>query len=217
VVTSRGLPLEYNTDLCAFVDDPNLTLDIDLAVDLNKAVRGDADAATRLTNTLILSSSYIDITTSNFYVKKMKQYPIFDYDVARINYIFSLDNPRGKGSNTDENDFIDKLLNAFKDCLNSPCNLFNQTSDSVASMASVANKMNSTTMPTFSGLKDSFVNAFGGISQTIFKKVPTAVQSTITELTQLGQQAYTQSVDMVYAKDPKTREELVKKAFNVRC
>ena len=49
--------LRQNTDLCGFVDDPNLALDIDLAIDLHRALRSDPIAAETLTNVLILSSS----------------------------------------------------------------------------------------------------------------------------------------------------------------
>ena len=42
-----------NTGLCDILEDPNLQLDIDLAIDFNAAVRGDEDAAERFTNTFI--------------------------------------------------------------------------------------------------------------------------------------------------------------------
>ena len=64
--------LRENTDLCPFVDDPNLSLDIDLAVEFHKALRSDPIAAEKVTNLLILSSSYIDVSTAEFYTDKMK-------------------------------------------------------------------------------------------------------------------------------------------------
>jgi hypothetical protein len=66
-----------DTALCGFLDDPRLTLDIDLAIDFNAAVRGDEGAAERFTNTLILSSAYVDYSTADFYTTRMEQYPVF--------------------------------------------------------------------------------------------------------------------------------------------
>lgn len=218
--------LKTNTELCGFVDDPSLTLDIDLAVDFNSAIRGDEAAAERFTNTLILSSSYIDYSTADFYTSKMIHYPVFDYHVDRINYIFNnIDNPNiipgtslsggivPLSNNTLTDDFSNQLKNALKDCLNSPCNLFAQTSENVASMSTVATKMNSTTMPPFSELKGQFFTVMGGVKETLFKRVPDAVQNTIIELSQLGHGAFTRSVDMVMSKNPVEKQQLINNAL----
>ena len=77
------------TPLCGLLEDPNLQLDIDLAIDFNNALRGDEQAAERFTNKFVLSSSYLDYSTIDFYSTRMQTYPIFEYHVARIDYIFN--------------------------------------------------------------------------------------------------------------------------------
>lgn len=202
--------LKRNTDLCEFVDDPNLKLDIDLAIDFNSAIRGDLDAAERFSNTLILSSAYIDVTTAEFYKFKMENYPVFRYHIDRINYTFNnLDNI----TSSDRNSFANSLKNALKDCLNSPCNLFAPISDSVGMRARVAPTMNTTTLPAFSEIKDSFFNVLGGVSDTIFKKVPEVIQTNIVEMAQLTQRAWSTSVDMMFSKDPDVKNQLIQKAL----
>ena len=236
--------LRENTDLCPFVDDPNLSLDIDLAVEFHKALRSDPIAAEKVTNLLILSSSYIDVSTAEFYTDKMKTYPVFDDHINRINDLFdSLPDIPKKDPNSlpdDEREreeigkyineqlttfpkvsgiapttpegipfptpekilyervslatgytpqqlsdiafnsnFNNALKNALEDCLNSPCNLFSETSDSIASLANQASMMNSTTMPTWGELKNNFFNAIGGVPDTIFKKVPMSIKNSI--------------------------------------
>ena len=277
--------LRENTDLCPFVDDPNLSLDIDLAVEFHKALRSDPIAAEKVTNLLILSSSYIDVSTAEFYTDKMKTYPVFDDHINRINDLFdSLPDIPKKDPNSlpdDEREreeigkyineqlttfpkvsgiapttpegipfptpekilyervslatgytpqqlsdiafnsnFNNALKNALEDCLNSPCNLFSETSDSIASLANQASMMNSTTMPTWGELKNNFFNAIGGVPDTIFKKVPMSIKNSIIELGQIGQQAMEQSTEMFFAKpDPldkegkKSKENIIKKAL----
>ena len=277
--------LRENTDLCPFVDDPNLSLDIDLAVEFHKALRSDPIAAEKVTNLLILSSSYIDVSTAEFYTDKMKTYPVFDDHINRINDLFdSLPDIPKKDPNSlpdDEREreeigkyineqlttfpkvsgiapttpegipfptpekilyervslatgytpqqlsdiafnsnFNNALKNALEDCLNSPCNLFSETSDSIASLANQASMMNSTTMPTWGELKNNFFNAIGGVPDTIFKKVPMSIKNSIIELGQIGQQAIEQSTEMFFAKpDPldkegkKSKENIIKKAL----
>jgi hypothetical protein len=277
--------LRQNTDLCPFVDDPNLSLDIDLAVEFHKALRSDPIAAEKVTNLLILSSSYIDVSTAEFYTDKMKTYPVFDDHINRINDLFdSLPDIPKKDPNSlpdDEREreeigkyineqlttfptvsgiapttpegipfptpekilyervslatgytpqqlsdiafnsnFNNALKNALEDCLNSPCNLFSETSDSIASLANQVSMMNSTTMPTWGELKNNFFNAIGGVPDTIFKKVPMSIKNSIIELGQIGQQAIEQSTEMFFAKpDPldkegkKSKENIIKKAL----
>lgn len=270
--------LRENTDLCGFVDDPNLSLDIDLAVEFHKALRSDPIAAEKVTNLLILSSSYIDVSTAEFYTDKMKTYPVFDRHIDRINDLFdSLPDIPKKDPNSlpdDEREreeigkyineqlttfpkvsgiapttpegipfptpeeilyervslatgytpqqlsdiafnsnFNNALKNALEDCLNSPCNLFSETSDSIASLANQASMMNSTTMPTWGELKNNFFNAIGGVPDTIFKKVPMSIKNSIIELGQIGQQAMEQSTEMFFAKDPDKKKKIIQKAL----
>lgn len=270
--------LRQNTALCPFVDDPNLSLDIDLAVEFHKALRSDPIAAEKVTNLLILSSAYIDVSTAEFYTDKMKTYPVFDDHITRINDLFvNIPNlpkedlsslpedererkeigkyileqistfpkvsgippttpdgipyptpeqilyervslvtgytPQQLSDITFNSNFNNAFKNALEDCLNSPCNLFSETSDSIASLANQASMMNSTTMPTWGELKNNFFNAIGGVPDTIFKKVPMSIKNSIIELGQLGQQAIEQSTEMFFAKDPDKKKKIIQKAL----
>ena len=102
-----------NTGLCSILEDPNLQLDIDLAIDFNAAVRGDEDAAERFTNTFILSSAFLDYSTVDFYTTRMEQYPVFEYQVDRITYIFdNLDNnDYYAAASAQEKNFLDRKRN----------------------------------------------------------------------------------------------------------
>jgi hypothetical protein len=211
--------LKYNTDLCGILEDPNLQTDIDLAIDLHKADRGDEEAARRLTNTLILSSAFIDMSTKNFYAFKMSTRPVFTKHINRINLTFSaislgqtsiLNDLKAGGE--DEDGFIDKLLDALKDCLNSPCNLFAQSSDSVASLAKVANTQNINAIPSFSEIKDQFTHTFEGIDHTLFKKLPKSIKSNAIKMGQLCQKAWGESMDMFFEKDKDARKKIIEKA-----
>lgn len=205
-----------DTALCGILDDPRLSLDIDLAIDFNAAIRGDEDAAERFTNTLILSSAYVDYSTSDFYTTRMEQYPIFEYHVDRITYIFdNLDNLGDyyANSNANERSFLDKLLDALKDCLNSPCNLFAASSESIASITDMAAKSNSSTIPSFQELKGKFKNAYGGLKTTLVKRLPDAVSDMFIELGTIGQGAWAQSVDMLYSKDPEKKKKIISNAL----
>jgi hypothetical protein len=205
-----------DTALCGFLDDPRLTLDIDLAIDFNAAVRGDEGAAERFTNTLILSSAYVDYSTADFYTTRMEQYPVFEYHVDRITYIFdNLDNLGDyyANSNANERSFLDKLLDALKDCLNSPCNLFAASSESIASITDMAAKSNSSTIPSFQELKGKFKNAYGGLKTTLVKRLPDAVSDMFIELGTIGQGAWAQSVDMLYSKDPEKKKKIIDNAL----
>ena len=211
--------LKYNTDLCGILEDPNLQTDIDLAIDLHKADRGDEEAARRLTNTLILSSAFIDMSTKNFYAFKMSTRPVFTSHINRINLTFSAISLGQtsilndlKASGDDEDGFIDKLLDALKDCLNSPCNLFAQSSDSVASLAKVANTQNINAIPSFSEIKDQFTHTFEGIDHTLFKKLPKSIKSNAIKMGQLCQKAWGESMDMFFEKDKDARKKIIEKA-----
>jgi hypothetical protein len=307
--------LRENTDLCGFVDDPNLSLDIDLAVEFHKALRSDPIAAEKVTNLLILSSSYIDVSTAEFYTDKMKTYPVFDDHINRINDIFDIFvsspnipkvNPNNLPDDERERELIGRyineelkkiekartvtttattnpsltgatviisdntpttpntiftkvtpisseglpyekpekilyervsiatgysitqlqdiafnsnfnsaLSNALSDCLNSPCNLFSETSDSIASLANTHSMMNSTTMPTWGDLKNNFFNALGGVPDTVFKKVPMSIKNSIIELGQIGQKAVEQSTELFFAfkeEDKAKKQKIIDKA-----
>lgn len=210
------------TPLCGLLEDPNLQLDIDLAIDFNNALRGDEQAAERFTNKFVLSSSYLDYSTIDFYTTRMETYPIFEYHVARIDYIFnnldfvsSSNSPYNTSStgNSDEDGFLDKLKAALQDCLNSPCNLFAASSESIAAMIDQGAAGNNTTIPSFAELKGKFKNVFGGMKTTLTKRMPDAVSGMFSELAVVGKEAWSQSVDMLYEKDPKKRQKIIDNAL----
>jgi len=293
------------TALCSLLDDPNLQLDIDLAIDFNQSVRGDEVAAERFTNKLVLSSSFLDQSSLDFYTTRMDTYPIFEYHISRIQLIFdtleqlpsgadttpgtavtssnpnittednvaaiikdklkipaeaptddavtntftdtileydtyktaeyslsSFYNPTvsynnitysnlgiiqayntSSTGNSEEDGFLDKLLDALKDCLNSPCNLFAESSESIASMIDLGAAGNNSTIPTFAELKGKFKNVFGGMKTTLTKRMPDAVSNMFSELAVVGKEAWSQSVDMLYEKDPEKKQKIIDKAL----
>ena len=81
--------IKFDTVLCNLLDDPNLQLDFELAINFNKAINGNLNARETFTNTFILCSGYIDPATINFYTRKMYNYPTFRDEITRVNYIFA--------------------------------------------------------------------------------------------------------------------------------
>tara|TARA_R110000803_G_scaffold196472_1_gene259777 strand:+ start:238 stop:2040 length:1803 start_codon:yes stop_codon:yes gene_type:complete len=161
--------IKYATPYCDLVDDPELAPDIDLAVGFNQAINGDADAATTFTNTLILSGYLFDMSTKEFYRDKMtSNLKIWGGQIKRIKHGFQT------------NAFSD----ALKDCLNSPCNLFAETSDSIASMAQVASTKNGSNAFGVGSLSATFANIANGIDEAVTKKLPAIFGDVATELTQ---------------------------------
>jgi len=205
-----------NTGLCDILQDPNLQLDIDLAIDFNASIRGDEDAAERFTNTLILSSAFLDYSTADFYTTRMEQYPVFEYHIDRITYIFgNIDNINdyyAAASARDKN-FIDSLKNALKDCLNSPCNLFAASSESIAAATDYVAASNSTTIPPFAELKDLVRTTYGGLKNTLIKQLPDAVSSMVGKVAILGQDAFNQSIDVMFEKDKEKKDKLIANAL----
>ena len=205
-----------NTGLCDILQDPNLQLDIDLAIDFNASLRGDEDAAERFTNTLILSSAFLDYSTADFYTTRMEQYPVFEYHIDRITYIFSnIDNINDyyAAASARDKSFIDSLKNALKDCLNSPCNLFAASSESIAAATDYVAASNSTTIPPFSELKDLVRITYGGLKNTLVKQLPDAVSNMIGKVAILGQDAFNQSIDVMFEKDKEKKDKLIANAL----
>ncbi|MGA1048847.1 MAG: hypothetical protein ACO3UU_12635, partial [Minisyncoccia bacterium] len=126
--------LKYSSPFCDLLEDPNLKIDFDLAINFNKGLNGDIEAANLFTEDFIINGPSLDVSTINFYVKKMYQYPIWHPQIDRVYYVFNYVNRGTSGSvsvdyRSGEARFINKLLDALKDCLNSPCNYFAANSD----------------------------------------------------------------------------------------
>ena len=176
--------LKYNTPFCDLVDDPEWAVDINLALDYNSATTGDLDAADRAVQSLTLNSSVLDGSTVDFYVHKMSMNPAFKSAIDNMNHRW-----------TNPSDFDDEfqfdLNEALKDCLNSPCNLFNETSDSIGRMAQAASTNTSGNTFGFGALSASFTNMIDGLDQTIFNKIPAIFQDAFVEVTQVANKAFT--------------------------
>jgi hypothetical protein len=190
--------IKFDTTLCDLLDNPDLELDFELAINFNKAINGNLKARETFTNTFILCSGYIDPATINFYTRKMNNYPIFKDEIKRINYIFanidrlptvSEGNETGEFDNFSVNesspsnvDFYKKLKDALKDCLNAPCNVFSEVSPSIGKIAQVIPSANSTSLLSLEPLKDSMVSITNGMDMLVFNDLPKAFQDGISEV-----------------------------------
>lgn len=191
--------LKYNTPFCDMVDAPEWQLDINLALDYNCAINGNEDCATKLVQDLTLNSSVLDNSTVEFYLHKITYNPIFSSAIKEM---------RTRWSNLDgyDDDFQKTLRNALTDCLNSPCNLFQETSDSIGRMAqSASTRTSDNTMnlelhegstagqgdevdsngPTF------MANMIDGMDQTITNKIPGIFKNAFTEIVGIADTAFT--------------------------
>ena len=198
--------LKYNTPFCDFVDDPDFEVDIELAVNFNKSINGNTEAARSFTETLILSSGSLDWSTLNFYHDKMVTIPsVFSGLIDEFQDRFN--NP----ANYDDS-FQDKLNNALTDCLNSPCNLFAATSDSIGRLAQAASTKTDKNTFGVGALSSSFTNIINGLDQAVFNKIPAIFQNAFTDITQLGTKAVTNTQAILAGK--KNLDELVSLAQN---
>jgi hypothetical protein len=186
--------LKYNTPFCDLVDDPEWEVDINLALDYNSATTGNRAAADRAVQSLTLNSSILDGSTIDFYVHKMTMSPAFNSAIRTMNY-------RWANPNSFNDEFQFNLLQALKDCLNSPCNLFNETSDSIGRMAQAASTNTSGNTFGFGALSASFVNMIDGLDQTIFNKIPAIFQDAFVEVTQVANKAYTNTQAVLAGKE----------------
>ena len=198
--------IKFDTTLCDLLDNPDLELDFELAINFNKAINGNLRARETFTNTFILCSGYIDPATINFYTRKMNNYPIFKDEIKRVNYIFAnidrlprvpVGNETGDFDNFSVNesspsniDFYQKLRNALKDCLNAPCNVFSEVSPSVGKIAQVIPSANSTSLLSIGPLKDSMVSITNGMDMLVFNDIPKAFQDGITEVSKACSDAW---------------------------
>ena len=206
--------IKYSSPFCDLLDDPNLSLDFDLAINFNKAINGDGRAANEFTEQFILNGPSLDVSTINFYVKKMNQYPIMHHQIERVYYIFGNVEALARqnsiqGLNNNDTSFASKLLDALKDCLNSPCNYFDENSNSVGKLAEATANTNNGTMPPFKELFGEITTAIGGMGKDIFNRIPAAFQNGIIELSALGQGAFSE-ISSIFTSDNK--DELIKKA-----
>ena len=220
--------LKHNTPFCEFVEDPDLQVDLDIAINFNKAINGNLQAAYDVTELLTLSSGFIDWSTTNFYVDKMVNIPvIFSSVIGELHDRFA--NPANyASSNADDtvggiavgvagrsgfrDSFQNKLNTALADCLNSPCNIFSATSDSIGRLsqpASTKTDRNTFGVGTLSG---TFTNIINGLDQAVYNKIPAVFQNALTDITQVTQKAIGNTQAILAGK--KDIKELIKLAQN---
>ena len=168
---------------------------------------GNVTPAAAFTNTLILCSTDIDVSTLEFYKHKMETYPIFFSEINRINYTFANLN----NLPSDNGGFIDRLKNATKDCLTSPCNLFAPTSNSIGKLAQGTLYASDGAIFPAGSMKNNFATFTGGIDSTVFNKIPEAFQKGLTNLKFIGKNAWSETLTML-TKD--SLPELIAKAQN---
>ena len=175
--------LKYNTPFCDLVDSPEWQVDIDLALNYHKASYGNLDAANKFVQDLTLNSNTLDWSTIEYYTQKIKYNPAFKSAIKEM---------RTRWSTPDlfSDDFQNIFNNALKDCLNSPCNLFTETSDSIGRIAQSASTK--TTANTFGvgELSASFVNMINGLDETITNKLPDVFKNAFTEVTAVASKAW---------------------------
>ena len=201
--------LKYNTPFCDIVDDPFWKTDIDLALDYNCAINGNTECATKVVQSLTLNSNVLDPSTIEFYLHKIRYNPIF---------FSAIKNMRARWANLDgfDDEFQFNLRKALEDCLNSPCNLFNETSDSIGRMAQTAststsdNTMGSLVFTEGSTVGEgedvdsnpttSMTNMIDGMDQTITNKIPNIFKEAFTEVVGIADKAFTNTQDALAGK-----------------
>lgn len=212
--------IKYNTPFCEFVEDPELEVDVGLAINFNKAINGNIQAAYDLTEVLTLSSGIIDWSTINFYVDKMLNIPaIFDSAITELQDRFT--NP-GNYQSTDDfvnpnntgfrRSFQSRLNTALEDCLNSPCNIFAATSDSIGRLSQPASTKTDRNTFGVGTLSSNFTNIINGLDQTVYNKIPAIFQNAFIDITQLTQKAVSNTQSILAGK--KDLNELIALARN---
>lgn len=172
--------IKHSSPFCDMIDDPELAVDFDLAINFNQGLNGNDEAKRQFTETLVLSSSKIDPGTLQFWADKMWQYPTFESEIEYVNFTFyNLDD---LASTTNSDSFANRLKNALKDCLNSPCNPFSQISDGIGSLAQVDTAMSTNTMFPVGNLAGTLKMVTTGVDKSIFNRIPEIFQGAVTQL-----------------------------------
>ena len=195
--------LKYNTPFCDLVDAPEWQTDINLALDYNCAISGNTECATKVVQSLTLNSAVLDSSTVEWYLTKIKRNPIFSSAIKDM---------RSRWANLDsfDDDFQFDLNEALKDCLNSPCNLFAETSDSIGRMAQSASTRNSDNSFEFDFADGNFMtNMVDGLDETITNKIPNIFSDAFTEVVGIANKAFKNTQELLAGKknldDLKTR------------
>ena len=186
--------LKYNTPFCDLVDAPEWQTDINLALDYNCAINGNLECATKVVQSLTLNSAVLDNSTIEWYLHKIKYNPVFKSAIKDM---------RARWSNPDsfDDDFQFNLNEALKDCLNSPCNLFTETSDSIGRMAQSASTRNSDNSFEFDFADGNFMtNMVDGLDETITNKIPNIFSEAFTEVVGIANKAFKNTQEILAGK-----------------
>ncbi len=195
--------LKFNTPFCDIVDDPDYQLDLDLAIGYNSAINGSLSAADSFIKNLTLNSGVLDWSTLSFYIKKTSTNPIFDSAIRGIQSRFN--------SPAQYSDSYQQSLNEqLKDCLNSPCNLFLQTSDSIGRIAQPTSTKSASNTFGVGALSAAMTNMVDELDQSIFNKIPALFQDSFVETVQVAKKAWTNTQAVLAGK--KNISELVRLA-----
>jgi len=184
-----------NTDLCDLVDDPDIGIDVDFAINYRKALTGDPQSIETFIDSLILSGYALDAYTLDYYVTRVQTNPILRY------YI--------QGSVNKSSNFT------IRDCLNSPCNYFAPISNNIGVLGDVASTLNYNTIPT---LSLSAIPAAFSMSMATLNKIPKSIQEAVGELTQLTTDTF-KTVINIFNDDPekvKAQEDAIKSGLSYR-
>jgi hypothetical protein len=195
--------IKHSSPFCDMIDDPELAVDFDLAINFNQGLAGNKEAKRRFTETLVLSSGRIDPATAQFWTDKMWQYPTFESEIEYVKFTFAaLDD---LAASSDSNSFANRLKNALADCLNSPCNPFAPTSDSLGSMAKVENAMTGNTLFPVGDLAGTLKMVTAGVDKAVFNKIPELFQGALTQLGEVATNALKDSMAALTGKLPKEK------------
>lgn len=188
--------IQENTDLCDLVDDPDIGIDVDIAIAYKKAQTGDPVSAQTFIDTLILSGYALDAHTLYYYVTRVRNNPVLAPYIKSGIY---------KSSN----------FRNYKDCLNSPCNYFAPISNNIGTLADVASTLNYNTVPV---LNLSAIPAAFSMSLATLNKIPKSIQESIGELTQLTTDIFKNIVN-IFNDDPekvKAQEDAINSGSSYR-
>jgi|GEM_PF-5670169 len=173
-----------NTDFCGLVDDGDIGIDVEIAIQYKAALTGDPDAARLFITSIFLSGYALDAHTLDWYVTRVQNNPVlFPYigEVERNSFNFD-----------------------YRDCLNSPCNYFNPTSPNIGSIGDTAASLNYNTIPTLTGF-DGIRGAFS-MAMASLNKIPVSIQECVGEVTQLTTDIFKNTMD-IFNEDEETKKK----------
>lgn len=174
--------IQDSTDFCDLVDDPDIGIDVDIAIEYRAATTGDPDAIRRFLSTIQLSGYALDAHTLDHYVTRARNNPLFRPYIREAERI----------------DFD------FRDCLNSPCNYFAPTSNNIGSLADISSSLNYNTQPTISL---TAIPAAFSMSMATLGKIPKSLQESFGELTQLTTDIFKNVMNIFNDDSEKVKEQ----------